>query len=231
MKKKFTVLMLAVFSLGTVTAQVGVETDTPTEMLDVSGTVRIQDLPISGQGTIYTKPDGTRSSSKDQQFNAKSSLMVDENGVIGLPEGKTPTFVEACSAPGSDFTQTNNNFGTTVSLGDWEFEWWRSGYPTPWTADGNYFRLRNTAQSYHFNSWAVDGSSYADLAEQDRDFIAQNTWTRFTYNLNNTFAGKKLMREYIITYDGDRFLVTGVLYRKTSQPAKEVVCLNVQKLF
>ncbi|MGI9526144.1 MAG: hypothetical protein ACR2MS_03420 [Weeksellaceae bacterium] len=84
MKKKFTLLMLTVLSLGSLSAQVGVETEEPTEMLDVNGTVRIQDLPREGVDNMFTKPDGTRSANKDQIFETAGTVVANENGVLGV---------------------------------------------------------------------------------------------------------------------------------------------------
>ncbi|MFU2094867.1 hypothetical protein [Ornithobacterium rhinotracheale] len=69
-------------------AQVGVNTEQPTETLDVKGSVRVQTLPSNGAtSAIFTKPDGTKSTSKDQTFTAKKTVVVDANGVMGVVDG------------------------------------------------------------------------------------------------------------------------------------------------
>ena len=63
--------------------KVGINTSTPTETLDVKGTLRIEDLPASGTGKIY---NGTNT--KGTTFNAKGLVAADNNGNIGkLPTG------------------------------------------------------------------------------------------------------------------------------------------------
>ena len=63
--------------------KVGINTSTPTETLDVKGTLRIEDLPASGTGKIY---NGTNT--KGTTFNAKGLVATDNNGNIGkLPAG------------------------------------------------------------------------------------------------------------------------------------------------
>lgn len=83
MNKK--IILIAVTLLSEVTySQVGISNQTPTEMLDINGTTRIRTLPSTGAtNIIYTKPDGTRSSIKDQPFNAINTVVSDSNGVLG----------------------------------------------------------------------------------------------------------------------------------------------------
>lgn len=84
-------LLLAIFISGVAVAQtgkVGVNTDKPTETLQVKGTTRITDIPINGStSAIYTKTDGTASENKDQKFTATKTLVVDANGVVGAVAG------------------------------------------------------------------------------------------------------------------------------------------------
>lgn len=103
MNKVFYPLMLLATSLAFAqTGKVGINTERPTETLQIQGTTRITDLPINTEGLITTKTDGTESTNKDQVFSATKTLVVDENGVVGavrglpvveLPEYKTVPFV------------------------------------------------------------------------------------------------------------------------------------------
>lgn len=68
--------------------KVGINTSTPTEILNVNGTTRISSLPTNGTpNSIYTKPDGTMSAAKDQTFNATKTVVADNNGVLGTIDG------------------------------------------------------------------------------------------------------------------------------------------------
>jgi len=74
-------------------AQVGVNTQTPTEILTVNGTTKISDLPTNGAtNAIYTinsttSTNNTASTAKDQPFNAVKTVVVDKNGVLGYVDG------------------------------------------------------------------------------------------------------------------------------------------------
>lgn len=85
------------FSALTLEAQVvnkvGIHTYNPTEILHVNGTMRVENLPIHGAtNSIYTMPDGTASSTKNQTFNARASVVVDGNGVLGKSTHMLPVF-------------------------------------------------------------------------------------------------------------------------------------------
>lgn len=96
-------LLFAVFLIGTLSLQaqspsdpVGINVRKGTEMLHVKGGVRITSLPRPGiSGTIYTKTDGTASSSRDQQLNPSDTRRVvisDGHGVLGSAYGVKPLF-------------------------------------------------------------------------------------------------------------------------------------------
>ncbi|SDD84648.1 hypothetical protein [Riemerella columbipharyngis] len=88
MKKTFIKLSCTVavlISFSGIAQSVGVNTDTPTESLDIKGTTRIQTLPSNGQtNAISTKADGTKSVNKDQTFTATKTVVVDDRGVVGV---------------------------------------------------------------------------------------------------------------------------------------------------
>lgn len=70
----------------------GLGTKSPTEKVDMNGIVRIREFPKDrATNSIYTKADGTKSDLKDQTFNAKNTVVVDENGVLGVVEGLPAT--------------------------------------------------------------------------------------------------------------------------------------------
>lgn len=67
------------------TGKVGIQTNNPTETLDVKGTVRVQNLPENGSsGSISTPRVNT-------DFNATKTVVVDENGVLGVVDGTPVT--------------------------------------------------------------------------------------------------------------------------------------------
>lgn len=81
---------LAVLASGLAFAQtgkVGINTENPTETLQIQGTARITDLPINETGLISTNTDGTESTARNQTFSATKTLVVDNNGVVGAIDG------------------------------------------------------------------------------------------------------------------------------------------------
>lgn len=85
----FCVFSIAIFAQDNST---GFFTKSPTERLDINGTIRIRELPVGNTpNSINTKIDGTKSESKDQTFVAKNTLVVDNNGVVGILEGVPST--------------------------------------------------------------------------------------------------------------------------------------------
>lgn len=90
MKKHIILLALAI---GYHTnAQVGIETDKPTEALDINGIIRVRSLPTDGAtNAIRTNPDGTASSTNNQTFTATKMVVADNNGVLGVVNRKPST--------------------------------------------------------------------------------------------------------------------------------------------
>ncbi len=245
MKKR---LLMTFLSYGTLalaqhTGKVGINTENPTETLQVSGTMRIETLPQNNAtNAIYTKTDGTSSNSKDQVFTATKTLVVDANGVLGVIDGlpKTDAVEEntivkksygKCvqitgkTSPSPDYTLP----GSILSFDDYEirFHWFNN---TPWTTGGNYFEIRNTKQPIKFNSWGTT-SRFNDNGEQDMVQIQTNVWTRFTENYAIDIAGVKYHNEEMIIQkaDGsyDRISFKAPLLRFTKPSTYEGFCVDV----
>lgn len=76
-------MLSVVFVFAQTEGKVGINTATPTETLDIKGTLRVEDIPASGTGKIY---NGT--STKATVFNANSLVATDNSGNIGkVPAG------------------------------------------------------------------------------------------------------------------------------------------------
>lgn len=74
--------------------RVSINTTISSEILYVNGTVRIGTLPVDGATTgIYTKSDGTASTSADQPFKATHEVVVDATGVLGRSSRTLPQFL------------------------------------------------------------------------------------------------------------------------------------------
>ena len=86
-------------------AQVGINTGTPTEKLDVNGTLRVRVLPNDNtEKAIYTRWTNTSSSTLSETFIAARPLVVDTNGIMG-----TTTFGDLVpnNTTEPDFNTTN----------------------------------------------------------------------------------------------------------------------------
>jgi len=85
-KKNISLLFLTCSCI--VTAQIGINTISPTEALDSNGTVRLRNLPVDETpNSIFTQPDGTAAENRSQTFKATSTVVADANGVIGIVQG------------------------------------------------------------------------------------------------------------------------------------------------
>ncbi|MBB4804837.1 hypothetical protein HNP38_000109 [Chryseobacterium defluvii] len=66
----------------------GINTSSPTEKLQVTGNVRFNSLPLNGStNAIYTTGAGTESATQDQTFTATRTVVADANGVLGYIPG------------------------------------------------------------------------------------------------------------------------------------------------
>lgn len=84
-KYYFIVVILSAMNANAQSGKVGVNTATPTEVFSVNGTTRVQELPVNGSAnSVYTKADGTASTTKNQTFTATKTVVADANGVLGV---------------------------------------------------------------------------------------------------------------------------------------------------
>lgn len=76
----------------TPTPKVGINTANPTEVLHVSGTMRVQTMPEKGNSNIYTRPDGSPSKRPDQPYMPTATVVTDYNGVLGRSQTPPSSF-------------------------------------------------------------------------------------------------------------------------------------------
>ena len=79
----------------TPTGNVGINTSTPTELLDNNGITRLRNLPTNGAANaIYTQSNGAASATQNQTFTATRTVVADNNGVAGsLPFLPVPVVI------------------------------------------------------------------------------------------------------------------------------------------
>lgn len=238
MKKNLSLVAFLLVS-GYAFSQTGVSTQSPTETLDVKGTVRIQELPKNLEENSIYNGDKT----KQTQFNATRTLVADDNGVIGYVEGlpSQPTdgdeivvtsYSKCIKLSESELVQLqDSDGGLKITIGDYEFSWYRQG-SLPFTVDGNYFRFTNTARNYRYNSWGLDGNTYRDNYEQDNMGTYLGEFERFTQNFNHTIGGKKTINELLIIDNGDVFRFNGYMFRSRTAPNvfEYQFCMSIEQL-
>ncbi|SFN74439.1 hypothetical protein SAMN05421594_4081 [Chryseobacterium oleae] len=104
------------------TGKAGVDTNTPTENLDVKGTLRIRSLPNTGvANSIYTTGTDTHSrTSPTQTFTAATPLLMNNDGVVGrttfsdvVPNNTTPSGFNSLDA------STSMMVIKRFTIGDW----------------------------------------------------------------------------------------------------------------
>ena len=93
LRKSALVLGLLTFSLGLLaqTERVGVNTRTPTEELDVQGSVRIQTLPKTGEG-VTTNTSGSYDAGKSTNLAPNKVVVTNDQGVLGVMNAAWPLF-------------------------------------------------------------------------------------------------------------------------------------------
>lgn len=170
-----TLAVLALQAFG----QVGVGTVTPTELLDINGTLRIRNLPVNGAtNAIYTTGQNTASGTRNQTFTATQMVVLDANGVLGTRPGLPST------SNTKSWTSSGSNFGTATGP--------ETTNAMPFTFGSlsvSFYRTDNPVDAFQFHSKSSNsGESYIadirnmtdDLANYFRDnsTIAQNTWKR-----------------------------------------------------
>lgn len=97
------------FSVKSQTKNVGVNTTTPTENMDVNGIVRLRAHPQDGEtNAIYTKTNGDASGTKDQTFIATRNLLADANGVVGQADNDRNVIASVTKT----FIAPSGGFGT-----------------------------------------------------------------------------------------------------------------------
>ncbi|WP_395090732.1 hypothetical protein ACF3NR_06875 [Vaginella massiliensis] len=212
-------------------AQVGVNTETPTEKFDVSGTVRVQSLPNNGStNSINTLADGTAGTNN---FVATRTVVADQNGVFGtvnyVPKESSNVSQNACYASTSqNFSEVNNQGVAQIDFEDFSFSY----HVNTAGSSGNYLQIRNnkttTVQGYT-SSMGGNGSSKGYVP------LPPNTWVHMTGNLNwdVEYAGEFLFfTDQNVTgtqlTDMDFFRISYYGQKRTSSSYPNV-CLSVTK--
>lgn len=115
MKKSFIVVCLLVGCVAfSQKGNVGINTQNPTETLNVNGTLRVNELPMAND-KINTTPQGTISSIKNQDFLPTKMVVVDNNGVVGKADIPSSGYFYQGS---SSIALEGNSFQREALMGD-----------------------------------------------------------------------------------------------------------------
>lgn len=103
---------------GSYFSQVGIVTSTPTETVDVNGTLRVRDLPVKGEKKVSTIGQDQVSDEK-QVFKPTVVVVADNNGVVG----KKSLATLVSEAYKANFNTTDDSSALFVikryNVGDW----------------------------------------------------------------------------------------------------------------
>lgn len=102
-------------------SQVGIVTSTPTETVDVNGTLRVRDLPVKGEKKVSTIGQDQVSDEK-QIFKPMVVVVADNNGVVG----KKSLATLVSEAYKANFNTTDNSSALFV-IKRYDVDDWPSG--------------------------------------------------------------------------------------------------------
>ncbi|MGV4413709.1 hypothetical protein [Chryseobacterium sp. T1] len=109
--KKFNTVLFIVLSVFfyKVSAQIGINSATPTEVLDVNGTTRIRSLPpIGTSNSIYTTgTDTSNGLAPSEVFNGSTMIYSDANGVLGKSTSTTSNLMPNNTTTGFNTSDTS----------------------------------------------------------------------------------------------------------------------------
>ncbi|MDO4763274.1 MAG: hypothetical protein Q4A00_02705 [Flavobacteriaceae bacterium] len=98
--------------------KVGVKTQTPTEILDVNGTIRVRKLPVKGASKASS---GNPSAQASEKYTPLNVLVSNDMGVIG-----TKSFAEVVAEPFKS-KDTSDNSSAIMVIKRYEVSDWPSG--------------------------------------------------------------------------------------------------------
>lgn len=111
-------MLFASFFAFSQTGKVGVNTETPTETLDINGTLRVQNLPSEGDD-ISTADDGSEGTNT---FVPERGLSVDKNGVVGIMTSNPPEIQTKC-VKGNTSYNMNGRPSLVFDMGYFSVKW------------------------------------------------------------------------------------------------------------
>lgn len=212
--------LFSIFSFSQV-GKVGINTTSPTETLQVNGTLRISNLPANGStNAINTTSTGTGSVTQNQTFTGTKTLIADANGVIGyfdgMPQVVTPSTgstikktVYFATAPDPTKTVTvggmvfrfNNNAGTwgpqmalTSAIAKTVYVGFNQQYGVNGFEFKNYAQVFSTANATTFRDVNWEQSNSIVNYELNIAHIVDSvdgTYYRVTFYISGDSAGTK----------------------------------------
>src|SRR5690554_4199642 len=185
MKKYFLLLLTAFFSFQFY-GQVGIGTETPTEILDIDGTLRIRDLPLHGTpNAIHTTGENTASDTPTETFSATQMVVLDANGVLGTKPGLPSTSnTISWTSSGANFptaTGPDQPNAMQYSLGPLSVSFFTRG-----TNSFEFHIQSSNTDSYIVDIRSMNTNSAPYLRANGT--LVQNDWTRIGGTVAYTLA-------------------------------------------
>lgn len=232
-------LMLTSFTFALFSAQtgkVGINTISPTENIDVNGTLRVRFLPVNGTAnSIYTTgTDSNSGSTPNQTFTAVNTIVADANGVLGVVQGLPPisnTVTYIAPTGGFPFNDSATNSAYTIALGPLTVSFYQKS-----NNNNNKFNFSikssNANDSYIINLRRM--TTTTTTLSQLRGTLTTNTWQEIGTTANEHFtAGYESWHINIYLKSVDRiFRVTLISAASSSSSTAtgDQITMNIQEL-
>lgn len=150
--------------------KVGVNTATPTENLDINGTLRVRSLPLDSQtNAFYTTGVDTASETQNQTFRINNPVVANNFGVLGQTDKailvpKVSTSDLAATSDTSPYMMVSKRFTVIDNVGG---------------VDGRYSPTRVLAQREEFDTGMTIANWQAFMSNAMWNFTTASTGAQF----------------------------------------------------
>lgn len=185
---------------------IGMNTGTPTEILDVIGNTRLRSLPLNGTINAHHTIEGDDASeNQDQTFTATRTVVADDNGVLGYVDA-LPSDVGTSKVIVSSQVSGNQNIGNAnMLLGNFPNEfidinnaWTNNVFTVPAGLGGLYIFNMQSAHAHDVNSqtnWFITG-----ILQKSID--GGSSWTNIMKDTNSGLAGSDVDNGVALNWTG-----------------------------
>lgn len=193
--------------------KVGISTETPTESLDVKGTIRVRELPLKDEPNSIYNGD----SNKATTFTPTRTIVSDNNGVLGyidkLPDLDIPNFRKASRCIEGNFGRNNHlvNERSTMTIGNIMVR-----YNTPNNAAGLSAVIE--VKTKNPGSEALVSAFFANAFTDQRFVKANSTQWKHLSHLNYDVEGD-VIGTIVVHSDREFYRYTAMGWKQTAGSA------------